>query len=675
MKKYSLIALLLICAIVMSACGKGSQEDIKTDYTENMNIANSTADSEEQTATEETSTTTPSIRFVELDLSQRQEKSVLSKGNTYIIEVSNYSEVTADGWAVVVEVGEEFDAESVTYLNACNMYMEEQNISVTCTLEGNQLIICPEGWLFAENQMKCVDEDNDATNDNTAIGAYETLYLLIESKELSDSFALTTSLYGLDSVNGIYEIYVDSDMLRKATGEVVLQDCISDFSEGLCWAEIKYKDTKAYANAIIDKAGNIKKEFGGDAFSSFGNFYNGVSLVCTHEGILQYINTEGEIIFSSDDEEYGSMIQGMYDGGYILVQKVESSLTSSDTFYGIMNCYKNFVYNWTNIKHDRYRVFNYYGNGVFGFLDEYDSNSSVSAAFFNAETYTWVSIPRFDDYWDGVSARTLLTQPSMVAEESNGWIMVEEEPRAYTNMIAVSTKDGIAYNLDSAFDYDISGVYGDNAYVLASLDSGDNVSGLAYFDTDTGEIVSVDYEYVNLIEKPENLFVDTINSTYVEIGLWPAYNMNGNDIYGFNDSIKSQSHHCMLRYSMGAMLLQLRGKDNLNYYALIDKQGNNIIEPALGDAIGTIGDGIFVVQVDGNYHILNQNGEEIFTDVTGNDLGYDSIQSVGNFYDGIAQFKMLHESGWVDTVLIDTDGNVVFSFGETIVKEIAEVGV
>ena len=57
---------------------------------------------------------------------------------------------------------------------------------------------------------------------------------------------------------------------------------------------------------------NIKAEFKENEFKEYGEFQNGVSLVITYEGIKQFIDENGNVVFSSDDEEYGSMIKGMY---------------------------------------------------------------------------------------------------------------------------------------------------------------------------------------------------------------------------------------------------------------------------------------------------------------------------------------------------------------------------
>lgn len=654
---------LSVCLVALSACSNSSQEDVRADVTDSSDVTDVN-----QTETETTDETIPAIMNVELDQTQLQGKCDISEGNSYILEISNYNEAMAFGWAIVIDVGEDFDASSITYLNGSNKYLEEKDISMSCRLEGNQLIVVPDGWCYAENVMSFTDENTAATNENAAIDVNDKLYLLITSDKLSEEITFTANLYGYDSESGIYEMDTDSDTLQRATGKVVLQYCNGNFSEGLCWMEIEYEDTDERKNAIIDKAGNVVAEFDTDVFSSFGDFYNGVSLVTTEDGLYQYVNSQGEVVFSSDDTEYGSLIQGMYDGGYMFVRKTESNLTSSATYYAVINCYKEFIIDWT--EYGRYDLFNYYGGGVFAFLDGYANNKSVSSFFYNAETDAWLSIPRYESNWDGVYSRTLLTQPNLVAENTNGWIMIENDG----NLIALSTKAGVGYDLDSKWTYGMSGLYGDGVYVLVALDYSDNVSALAYFDTSTGSIVTMDYEYANLIEDPESLFVDVRNSSYVEVGYWPAFNMPTIVNSSVTKTISSQSHLCTLQYSEGAMLLQLNGKDGVDYYTLIDKQGNSIVEPTPGEAIGTIGSGRFVVRVDGVFHILDENGKEVFTNLVAEDSEYQAIDSAGEFHDGLARFRVHCKSGYFDTIFVDTDGNVVFWLGETIVREITEVG-
>lgn len=658
---------LSVCLVALSACSNSSQEDVRADATDSSDVTDVN-----QTETETTDETIPAIMNVELDQTQLQGKCDISEGNAYILEISNYNEAMAFGWAIVIDVGEDFDASSITYLNGSNKYLEEKDISMSCRLEGNQLIVVPDGWCYAENVMSFTDENTAATNENAAIDVNDKLYLLITSDKLSEEITFTANLYGYDSESGIYEMDTDSDTLQRATGKVVLQYCNGNFSEGLCWMEIEYEDTDERKNAIIDKAGNVVAEFDTDVFSSFGDFYNGVSLVNTEDGLFQYINTQGEVVFSSDDAEYGSLIQGMFDGGYMFVRKTESNLTSSATYYAVINCYKEFVIDWT--EYSGWDLFNYYGGGVFIFMDGYSDQKSVSCFWYNAEEGTWGHINKYEGDWDGVHARSFLTQPGLVAETSDGWIMVEEDNKVNTDLIAISTKDGIAHDLNSKWDYAMSGVYGDGVYVLVALDYSDNVSALAYFDTNTGSIVTMDYEYANLIEDPESLFVDVRNSSFVEVGYWPAFNMPSIVNSSVTKTINSQSHLCTLQYSEGAMLLQLHGKDGVDYYTLIDKQGNSIVEPTPGEAIGMIGKGRFAVRVDGVYHILNEKGEEIFTNLTAKDSEYQAIDSAGEFHDGLAQFRVHCKTGYFDTIFVDTDGNVVFWLGETIVREITEVG-
>ena len=54
---------------------------------------------------------------------------------------------------------------------------------MSCRLEGNQLIVVPDGWYYAENVMSFADENTAATNENAAIAILQThqkwLYRLI----------------------------------------------------------------------------------------------------------------------------------------------------------------------------------------------------------------------------------------------------------------------------------------------------------------------------------------------------------------------------------------------------------------------------------------------------------------------------------------------------------------
>lgn len=158
---------------------------------------------------------------------------------------------------------------------------------------------------------------------------------------------------------------------------------------------------------------------------------------------------------------------------------------------------------------------------------------------------------------------------------------------------------------------------------------------------------------------------------------WPAFNMPTIVDSSVTKTISSQSHLCTLQYSKGAMLLQLNGKDGSDYYTLINKQGNSIVEPTLGEAIGTIGNGRFVVQVDGVYHVMNENGEEVFAELITQNPDIVSIESIGELHDGLCQINVWCEySGqkYPTVIIADVNGNIVCRMGQTVVKEVTEVG-
>lgn len=449
--------------------------------------------------------------------------------------------------------------------------------------------------------------------------------------------------------NGFWGI---GDSPSNAHNNEVQQDAayqyhkLSNFSEGLCWIRMTHSNG-SQKDVIYDRNGTIVAEFESGQFKEFGDFHNSVSLVKTPDNIYHYIDTKGNLIFSSDDPEYADLIQGVFDDGYMFLRKTESSLTSSVRYYAVMNCYKEFVIDWT--EYGDYDLFDYLGGGVFAFLDEYRNNSSVSARFYNSETNIWLDISEYGEYWRGISSNTLLMQPHLVAGQTNGWVMVENGG----SPIALSTKNGTAYDICAEADYEMSGLYGDGVYVLLETDYNDNVSGMAYFDTNTGNIKTIDYEHVELIT-PQTFYTTNRHSTAVEIGRWPAFNMPQytNDMY---ENHRTYTHLCTLQFSEGAMLMQLKGKDGLNYYTLIDKQGNNIVEPTPGEAVATLGCGYFTVMHDGIFCVLNQYGDIVFENLTDGNATYGTVNSIDAFHDGIAYAYTTSGTG----LFIDTDGNVI----------------
>ena len=421
---------------------------------------------------------------------------------------------------------------------------------------------------------------------------------------------------------------------------------LSNFSEGLCWIRMMHNNG-SQKDVIYDRDGSIVAEFERGQFEEFGDFHNRVSLVKTPDEIYHYIDAKGNIVFSSNDPEYADLIQGMFDDGYMFFRKTEANLTSSVRYYAVMNCYKEFVIDWT--EYGDYDLFNYLGGGTFVFLDGYHSQKQDSAYFYNVDTGAKISLARYADNWDGVSARSLNMQPHLVAGDSNGWIVLEQDNKVDTDLIMVSTKKGAAYNFYTKYTYEMSGLYGDDAIALV----GDNK--IAYFDTNTCEIIPIDYEYADLIATPESLFTKVRNDSFCELGFWPAFTMPGIVNSTVRNTVKTQSHLCTLQFSEGAMLLQLRGKDGVDYYTLIDKQGNSIVEPTPGKAVATLGYGYFTVMHDGKFCVLNQHGDIVFENLTDGNATYGTVSSIDAFHDGIAYAYTTSGAG----LFIDTDGNVI----------------
>lgn len=661
------IALLLIlpmCFITLSACTNSSLKNAHVGNTTDSDIAHA-----DQSDTETASESAVSKANVKLDLSQLQGTCMIREGNTYILEIPNDAETPTESWRIELDVGDDFDLNSITYLHCCNKYLEEKDISLSCQLESNQLIVTADSCDDIDHETNCVDEDS-IENVETAIS--EKAYLLLESEQLSAGIVSTAHLFGHDAEKNIFEIGTQSARLQKATGDVVLHS-FDGFSEGLSWADIRYRDTGARKKAIIDKSAKIIAEFDSDVYSSFGSFHNGVSLVTAEDEICQFLNTEGEVVFSSD--EYGSMICGMYDGGYMFLRKTESDLSSSVEYYAIMNYKKEFIVDWTENgdiswiyegdpdwagyeEYEDYYLFNYFGGGVFLFMNGCSSRGGNSCYWYNAEADTF-------GYYGSVSGRSLSTQPALVVETSDGWLCFEEEATMYSDWTAISTTDGHAQSFHGVDGKLLCGLHSDGGYVFAKVNDNDRVASLYFYDTSTYASTKIEYEYANLIEPVEHLFFDTIAINWLELYCWPSVNMP-EYFKTYSKAIYClQSDLCELQYSKGAMLLQLHGKDGVDYYTLIDKEGNSIVEPTPGEAIATIGDGKFIVKdaSSGTRHILNEKGEEVFTTLTDR-----HTTSAEAFHDGVARFRVDSE-----TIAVDTDGNELFRIGQ-IVQEITEVG-
>lgn len=636
MKKWiCVLSVMAVCVSLFSACGNReqlseTQRTQRADFTESIII-----EPEEMVLPDNSEFDNVEVFTAKND--GAEEKYGFSEGDIYIVDVSNDNTLECDDWSVTLQVGSEFSINDLKYVGCCDPYLEPIDMEISCKLVRQSLII--ESVLGHESAE-----------------SKEKMYLIFVCDKF---FSGKDILYRPSKQKEAYEPELRD--LKQMTGEIVLDKRVTEYSEGLCWCVLKYKDTDATFSAIVDTDGNIISTMYEASYESYGEFQNGLSLVGSADKEYYYIDKQGKTIYSTDDAEYGDYIQGVFDGGYMFLLKNEADLESNVTYYAIIDCYGEFVVDWTDYNAGL-RLFDHMGDGTFSFLDKYrDSDrNNVSASFFSAKTGKWTAIPQYGTEWDGILAPTIRNQTDNIAMDSDGWIMVESDH----DLITINVHSGEAIRVESKWTYDMSGEYGDGGYVLVKTGHNDQIEKLAFFDTGTKSIVPIEYEYIALVQKPESERLDVRTDVALEFGAWPAYNMPGSTSESLmqNDSFYVHySHLHELRFSEGAMMLQLRGKDGLNYYTLIDMEGNSIIEPTPGEAIKTLGNGKFLICCDGEYRILNNKGDEVEIAIADSLI---QLYSADEYKDGLC---------WVETdkgnAYIDGEGNYVFGekeFGDDV---------
>ena len=548
----------------------------------------------------------------------------IADGDVYMIDISNSD--AAISWSVNIIVNNGFDIDDLKYIGCCNGYLEPVNAEIRCELVETKLTI------KAKEEMPASEE---------------VLYLVLVSDQITEDDYVLYTPHAKDDTNGS-----ELRKIRKMTGEVVYSTGIGDFSDGLSWCTLTYADTQQSITAVIDTTGRVVGINKDTSIVSYGDFYNGVSLVENSDGVLMYLNANGDVVFSSGDSDYNEQIKGMYPGGYIFLERTEANLTSNTKYYAIIDCYENFVIDWT--AYGDYYLFNYLGGGIFAFLDGFDRGDDDNVKFYNVETKVWTTVNNID-------GGSLWKLPKLVAEDSDGWVIIGVGlDRVSGSGILVSTKDGKTYTLNEHFEY---GIVSDGK--IATIDTGfydDKLLGFGCFDTKEATFNLINYEYLDLVSKPEWIMETLGYETWMELGMWPSYNMDTTKV-----PLKENTYLYDLEFSSGVMLLQLKGADGHDYYALINTQGENIIEPVMGTAVDTLGNGRFLVERDDSYYVINESGQDInvFPDENSS-----KIYSVGVYNDGLS---------WVETsrgtkAYMDTDGKYVFGEKDVLIRvEFVEV--
>ena len=432
-----------------------------------------------------------------------------------------------------------------------------------------------------------------------------------------------------------------------------ISSCDNSFSDGVCWVK-----TNNSSLALIDTAGKALYEIDDDKYNVIGDYHNGVALVETEDGIKHFIDKKGRVVFSSNDKEYGDMIYGMHEGGYIYLVKNDVSFEASKYYHALITYNREFKMDWEEVSDfPNSYYFMYHGDGLYSTVDEVDECTSVIFHNYkNEPCFLYIDEYDINNDYDGIDAQSLIRQPKLIAE--GGWMIVnDDDNKIYHNTIIINTRTGKAYNAGNHYDSSLNGFWSDDCIVLIGEDNG-KVERLAIFDTATCEYKELSYKYMDRIVLPGIECTPTYSliDNYLKFGFLPAFNVYTEKTMD-PSIVYRQTDYIDMNFSNGAMLLGLKGMDNQEYYALMDKNGNSIIEPTLGNAVKTIGEGLFLVNIDGKKTLINEKGQ--FVEIL---EGY-SILNIEKFSEGLAYVSLysFDEKNRISG-FIDSECNFVINF-------------
>lgn len=359
-------------------------------------------------------------------------------------------------------------------------------------------------------------------------------------------------------------------------GKPIIKDpCPSDFIDGLTivrsgelfstyWAVINTKGETVYETAYGTEDGlfdHTWTNMGGGAGFSVKKYHDNTV-------VEEIINANGEVVFSSNGDDYDFITA--YGGGYVVVYKNVSTITTSAHTYGIIDAKGQWKMPMTEIYYQG--GIEYVGEGMFHLPGK---------AFINAETGEIISttISVYDRTFQNGAMRIYGNDgEDTILSDSGEWVSL---PRNYV-------------------------LYTDGSYTaLANC-----LEEYAYYTNDDTVVIERDGRYytVNVLDFTDE--GEILKSNMLEE--FTSEHARGFEFFGKDYAV-----------------LEIYGADQNKYVTLVDKEANILFDPVcIGDYDVSVeySDGVIICSGYRKIFALNESGEIIISE----DAGFISICAFDN---------------------------------------------
>lgn len=399
---------------------------------------------------------------------------------------------------------------------------------------------------------------------------------------------------------------------------------VDSFSSGRAWISYVYEGEQARYLGCIDESGNLLFSFDSDEIKDdMEPFENGVSYVRDMQGVIYLINDDGDVLTSSKDAQFDGIIA--YGDGYFLTYKHIENFDLNEYILSIIDDTGEVIkeirsddyglVSWERFEELNANLFDYCkpagycGEGIFQFMK---SDTDVPG-----RPYLFYDITE-DSFFEITCSSYSLTE----IEDGMCILRIDGEDVLYDITTQTDNSEQIkAWKASLA-------KFKDETY--------------SYGPISNGRVVYIAYSsYDSHWEDPiySCMYAD-------KTGVYP--------IEAYSEYLSAaESRNMVFDQDADRLLLRFVGKDGNHYRAIIDGQGNTIMEPKKcdpHDSSYNFSCGRFVITTEDGTYVCDTDGNVIFSldDVGGS--------SISDFSDGVA---------WIDKSeaskkAVDVDGNILF---------------
>ena len=368
------------------------------------------------------------------------------------------------------------------------------------------------------------------------------------------------------------------------------------FFDGYAWITVvpKANNGTQQINAVIDPSGDISY-FADNNFEP-SRFERGASILTYGNGVKKVIDPKGNELFSTKSDICDDII--ISGDGYYLVSKYYDNYERAGYDIFIINNKAERLIGFSELQTE-IPEFYYCGEGIFAYATMHSFTQQSNYEFWNAETMTKFEI------------QDIPSSQDLTRIFDNGIALVMQgSGRQDDRPALLKTNGNLEIFSKNCRESTLYSTFSDGGFICAGYNYkpgfGDQVTELAFFDC--------------------------VTKSYILIG-----------DYGERVNLRKVES---LHYIDGSLLLPLIGTDQKTYYAIMDKQGNSIVEPTQCN---------YVKSLNTCYYISTESGSTV-VDLKGNELFKNTEGwQIEPFYDGLACID--------DKNYIDIYGNVLFPDG------------